>query len=151
MNQNNGLVVFVLIFVALFLVLGAFGGASLTQATILNPPARQEDCACTATSRANTQAALDITATTEIEHLKHTVMPARITAIPYEWTLTAMANTPTPANQPPSSRSVLSASAMVDTVNSILVLGLCVGTPLILSGVVYLIYDFRRIRKCRPE
>ena len=148
MNQNNRPLVFVLVVVVLVLTVGLLLGASLSNTTVLNPPARQEDCACTATSRANTQVALDITATTEIEYLKHTVMPARLTSIPYEKTLTAVAQTPTP-NQPApvQRRASTSENALFGTLNSLLILGLCVGSPLILAGVIYLIYDFQSVRR----
>lgn len=91
MNANaNSLVVFVLIFIVIFLVIGGVGGAALNKSTLLNPPARQEDCACTATARANTQAALDITATMGIERLKQTLVPAQLSAMPREQTLQAL-------------------------------------------------------------
>jgi hypothetical protein len=90
MNANaNSLVVFVLIFIVIFLVIGGIGGAALNKSTLFNPPARQEDCACTATARANTQAALDITATMGIERLKQTLVPAQLSAVPHEQTLQA--------------------------------------------------------------
>ena len=147
MNQNNSPLVFVLVVVILVLTVGLLLGASLSNTSVLNPPARQEDCACTATSRANTQVALDITATMEIEYLKHTVMPARLTSIPYEQTLTQIANTPTPGVAPTRSRAATHGSAFIDTINSLLILGLCVGSPLILAGVIYLIYDFQSVRR----
>ena len=88
-SSQNSLVVFILIFIVVFLVLGGIAGAALNRSTIFNPPARQEDCACTATARANTQVALDVTATMSMYYLKQTLMPMELTQVPYRQTQTA--------------------------------------------------------------
>lgn len=146
MNQN-GPIVFVLAVLILVLLAGLLLGVSLNNTSFLNAPARQEDCACTATSRANTQVALDVTATIEMEHMKNTLVPARLTAIPNERRLTAMAATPTPpAPLPVGSSSAPPTNSLADIFNTVMILGLCVGSPLILAASVYLIYDFQRVK-----